>query len=197
MGFFDDALSYDTEANDSPPDLDRAGATPAAELDTPAGMSDDFSAKTRRPPVPLPPPRPAEFGPSAYSPPDALARPASPLSGILFGGSPNNAQRVMASLGAGLSNVRNSPFPGQTFANAAGPSLSAAQTFDDHAYNQRLAALDRVLRNKQSGRSNASLMLGAGTQAAPFLPRTPEEYASVTAGSYYLHPMTGLVMRKR
>src|SRR5882757_6327040 len=51
---------------------------------------------------------------------------------------PDTLRRISAGLAGGLSNVKNSPFPWQVAANAAGGAFEAGNKSDETAINQTL-----------------------------------------------------------
>lgn len=131
--------------------MGQGGGTSANALDPYAPQSTDVSARARGPvSVPLgpaagPPPATAPMQASAPGPmsPDALiARMQQSQQG---GGSPM-LRRAVASLGAGLANVKNSPFKGEVFSQAAGPSLQAGAKSDQEDLDQQTKVLDATIK---------------------------------------------------
>lgn len=81
-----------------------------------------------------------------------FAAPAPAGGGMMSALGLNNPDRlrsVVAALGGGLKNVKNSPFPGEVFANAAGGGIEAGDKQEDTTYDQKLKALDRALKLQQ------------------------------------------------
>lgn len=89
--------------------------------------------------------------------PDAARRPAEPPgadnidSGLLgaITGNPDRVRSALAALGAGMAQVKSSPFKAQAFANPFGAALEGGNKDEDRQYQlftNRLAALDRALR---------------------------------------------------
>jgi hypothetical protein len=120
---------------------------------------------------PLPRPRPPEAGPGMTSAPTAM--PADDAGGIMPGplggapmptapqqqqgglmnalglNNPDTLRSAIQALGGGLKNVRNSPFPGEVFSQAAGGGIEAGGKQDEQTTKDKLAALDRALKLKQ------------------------------------------------
>jgi hypothetical protein len=86
----------------------------------------------------------------------------SGLGGLVAGPSGRAAQTFLRSLSAGLAGMKNSPFKGQAFANAAGSAMQGGEKFEDTRedkatkrgdtnFNQRLAALKALIDMRKAG----------------------------------------------
>lgn len=116
------------------------------------------------PSVPMPQPRP----PMADAQPDASPAPGAPLSpdvadanaqapqsGILSAiGGRQGVNRILASLGSGLSNVQGNS-GGAAFAQGMGGALKGGQQADKDSFNQQVQALDRLQKAKEAGNNEA------------------------------------------
>lgn len=77
---------------------------------------------------------------------------ASGLAAAL-GLDPERAKTVLASLGGGLSSVKNSPFAGEVAANAAGGAIAGGNKAEDTAINQALKLQQINQRGRYRGKA--------------------------------------------
>jgi hypothetical protein len=91
--------------------------------------------------------------PPAQAPALAADPSGNPIGGgglaAALGLNPDTARRVSAGLAGGLSNVKNSPFPWQVAANAAGGAFAGENKSDETNTTQTLQAIDRALKLQQ------------------------------------------------
>lgn len=76
-------------------------------------------------------------------------QPQGGLMSALGLNNPDTLRSAVAALGGGLKNVKNSPFKGEVFAQAAGNGIEAGDTENNTLYKQKMDALDRALKLKQ------------------------------------------------
>src|SRR5437879_5469765 len=177
MGLLDDILgsplfSSGNLGSGMPPDM-MQNAPPSGYL-----PPDQASMPLPAPGVPIPQPRPPGAGPGMTSAPAGMpiddgssgapmglpgapmALPGAPPHGGTGSGggglmaalglnNPDQLKNVVAAFGGGLKNIKNSPFPGEVFSQAAGGGIEAGDKQDQQTYTDKLQALDRALKLQQ------------------------------------------------